>query len=292
MRRIVLPLLPLLALAALLASACATSAGTTSSAPGAIPAGGAAGFDSAKGGVSLTGTAPEQGIPTLAAQGRDLILTANVSMRSRDPWQTADRARAIARTLGGDILALSESGTGDQRNASVTMRVPSQRFDDFVTELKKLEGEVLTSNVSAKDVTDQLVDLDARLTALRTEEARYLQLFASAKTVDEMLKVQMALSQLRMQIEQLAAQQKNTRDRVDYSTVTLSVAPITSGVPSEPFAKWDPSRTFATAAAALAGLFRVIADITIWLLVFGWIPLVALAVTFAATRSRRRAPAA
>ncbi len=292
MRRIVLPLV---VLAALLTSACATSNGTTSSAPAAISAGGgAAGFDSAlgKGGVPSTGTSPEQGIPTLAAQGPALILTANVSMRSKDPWQTADSARAIARNLGGSIISLSESGSGEQRHASLTLRVPSPRFDDFVTELKKLDGEVLTSNISAKDVTDQLVDLDARLTALKTEEARYLQLFASAKTVDEMLKVQVALSQLRMQIEQLAAQQKNTRDRVDYSTVTLSVAPITSPVPTEPFAKWDPSRTFATAAAALAALFRVIADIPIWLLVFGWIPLVALAVTFAATRSRRRAPAA
>lgn len=288
MRRIVLPLV---VLAALLISACATSSGTTSSAPAAMPAASAAaGYDSARGAEPLTGTSPEQGIPTLAAQGPALILTANVSMRSKDPWQTADSARAIARNLGGDILSLSESGTGDQRNANVTMRVPSNRFDDFVTELKKLEGEVLTSNVSAKDVTDQLVDLDARLTALKAEEVRYLQLFASAKTVDEMLKVQMALSQLRMQIEQLAAQQKSTKDRVDYSTVTLSVSPITSPVPTEPFAKWDPSRTFATAAASLAALFRVIADITIWLLVFGWIPLVALAVAFAATRSRRRAP--
>jgi hypothetical protein len=287
-------ILPLLALAALLLSACATAGGTTSSGPAAVPAPGAPGYDSAaKGGIPNTqGTSPADGIPSLAAPNRDLILTANVSMRSNDPWATADTARSLAQGLGGSVLSLSQSGSGAQRNANLTVRVPSNRFDDFVAGLKKLDGEVLTSNVDAKDVTDQLVDLDARITALKAEEARYIQLFASAKTVDEMLKVQMALSQLRVQIEQLAAQQKTTQGRVDFSTVTLAVAPIANPIPTEPLAKWDPSRTFSTAATALAALFRVIADITIWLLVFGWIPIVALAIAFAASRSRRRMPAA
>jgi hypothetical protein len=282
--------LPLLVLAALLLSACATAGGTAASAPGAVPAPGAVGYDSAKGVPSASGqgTTPANGIPSLAAQDRDLILTANVSMRSTDPWATADTARALAQNLGGGVLSLSQSGSGEQRSAMLTVRVPSTRFDDFVAGLKKLDGEVLTSNVDAKDVTDQLVDLDARITALKAEEARYIQLFASAKTVDEMLKVQMALSQLRVQIEQLQAQQKTTRGRVDFSTVTLAVSPIVSPLPTEPLSKWDPSRTFSTAATALAALFRVIADVTIWLLVFGWIPLVALAIAFGASRTRRR----
>ena len=282
MRRI----LPLVLFAMLLGVAC-SSVGTTS--PASAPVGGAM---TDQKGVPAPGVGAEKGIPSLAAPGRDLILTANVAMRSNDPWQTADSARAIARGLGGSIISLSESGSGEKRSASLVMRVPAARFDDFVSELKKLDGEVLTSSIDAKDVTDQLVDLDARLVAMRAEEARYIQLFASAKTVDEMLKVQGALSQLRIQIEQLAAQQKSTKDRVEFSTVTLSVAPIATPVPTEPLAKWDPARTFAAAATALAALFRVVADLAIWLLVFGWIPLVTAGLLYAATRGRRRPAAA
>jgi chromosome segregation ATPase len=189
------------------------------------------------------------------------------------------------------VLGLSESITNDRRSANITMRVPASRFDDAVAALKKLSGEVLSSSVDAKDVTDQLVDLDARLTALRAEESRYLQLFASAKTVDEMLKVQVALSQLRQQIEQLAAQQKTTKDRVAYSTISLSVASTAEPVPG-PQAKWDPSRTFATAIAAFATFLRFFADFAIWAMVFGGIPLLILASLLVATRARRRAPAA
>ena len=279
-------LIALIVLVLALATACAT-AGAPTSAPNPIAASGA--VDAAKAEAGR-GTAPADGIPSLFTPDRDLIITANVAMRSDDPWKTADAAKQIAQTLGGGVVNLSQGGSGTQRSATLTMRVPSSKFDDAIAALKRLDGEVVSSNVDAKDVTDQLVDLDARITTLRAEEARYLQLFASAKTVDEMLKVQLALTQLRTQIEQLAAQQKNTKDRVAFSNITLAVTPIAT-IPSEPFAKWDPARTFASATAALAALFRVMADVAIWILVFGWIPLVAVALTLAATRVRR-APAA
>ncbi len=281
---------PLLALVVVLSAACA-GAGVTSSGPVAVPAPGVL-TDASKGNIpTLQNTAPAQGIASLAVPDRDLIVTANVAMKSDDPWQTADAAKDIARRFGGSVIGLSESINNDRRSANLTLRIPADRFDDTVAALKKLEGEVIASSVDAKDVTDQLVDLDARLIALRAEEGRYLQLFASAKTVDEMLKVQMALSQLRQQIEQLAAQQKTTKDRVAYSTVTLSVASTAEPVPG-PAAKWDPSRTFSTALAALASLLRFAADFAIWAMVFGGIPLLILGSLLVATRARRRVPVA
>src|SRR5437764_4746916 len=112
--------------------------------------------------TTVSGSTPQNGIPTLAAPDRDLIMTASVSFRAQDPWATADKVRAIAAGLGGDLLALSQTGSGEQRNALVTIRVPSSRFDDALGQLKQLDGEVVTSNVDAKDVTDQFVDLQAR----------------------------------------------------------------------------------------------------------------------------------
>jgi hypothetical protein len=279
---------PLLLVAVVLGAACA---GATSSTPAAMPPSGVV-TDASKANIpSFQGSAPAEGVARLASADRDLIVTANVAMKSDDPWETADAARDIARRFGGSILGLSESINNDRRSANLTMRVPADRFDDAVAALKKLDGEVISSSVDAKDVTDQLVDLDARLLALRAEEGRYLQLFASAKTVDEMLKVQVALSQLRQQIEQLAAQQKATKDRVAYSTISLSVSSTTEPIPG-PLAKWEPARTFAAAIAAFATLLRFAADFAIWAVVFGGIPVLILASLLVATRARRRVPAA
>jgi len=233
------------------------------------------------------GTTTENGIPTLVTNpNRNLILTANVSMKTQDPWATADKARAIANGLGGDILAMSQTGQGENRSALITLRVPSDRFDEALRQLKQLDGEVLTSNVDAKDVTDQFTDLQARLVAKQAEEQRYLQLFPQAKTVDETLKIDAALGNVRVQIEQLQGQLNLIKNRTEFSTITMSIAPIVT-VPTTTTGAWDPSVTFAKAIAALSVFFKFAADLAIWLLVFGWIPLIALAIALAASRMRR-----
>jgi hypothetical protein len=250
----------------------AGSAAVGQPAPGAIPA-----FD---------GKA-ENGIPTIATNpNRNLILTANVAMKTQDPWGTADKARAIATGLGGDILAMSQTGQGENRSALITVRVPSDRFDEALRQLKLLDGEVLTSNVDAKDVTDQFTDLQARLVAKQAEEQRYLQLFPQAKTVDETLKIDAALGNVRVQIEQLQGQLNLIKNRTEFSTITMAISPILT-VPTETAGVWDPSKTFAKAIAALSVFFKFAADLAIWILVFGWIPLIALALLLAATRMRR-----
>jgi hypothetical protein len=288
-------LLPLLALAILLTAACASAGSPSASvgpgAPGIDASGGFAVGSTAVKAPSPEGVPADQGIPTLVSTTRDLIITANIAMRSNDPWASADAARQIAAGLGGDIVALSQSGTGDQRSAQLTMRIPSNRVDDALNQIKKLDGEVLTSNVSAKDVTDQLVDLNARLVAKQAEETRYVQLFAQAKTVDEMLRVDGALANVRTQIEQLQAQLKTTKDHVDFSTISMSVTPLLPSV-GDPTATWDPSRTFAKAFATLSLIARSFADLAIWGLVFLWIPLLVLGFTALAVRLRRSAPAA
>ena len=279
----------------LLAAACA-SVGT--SAPSTAGGGTAFGrtdqtaVDAAKGapaGIPApgVGTTAENGIPTLVTNpNRNLILTANVSMKTQDPWATADKARAIANGLGGDILAMSQTGQGENRSALITLRVPSDRFDEALRQLKLLDGEVLTSNVDAKDVTDQFTDLQARLVAKQAEEQRYLQLFPQAKTVDETLKIDAALGNVRVQIEQLQGQLNLIKNRTEFSTITMSIAPIVT-VPTTTTGAWDPSVTFAKAIAALSVFFKFAADLAIWLLVFGWIPLIALAIALAASRIRR-----
>ncbi len=279
----------------LLAAACAAVGTSAPPAPGGGTAFGPTGqlaVDSAKGAPnsipgSGVGTTTENGIPTLVINpSRNLILTANVSMKTQDPWATADKARAIATGLGGDILAMSQTGQGENRSALITVRVPSDRFDEALRQLKLLDGEVVTSNVDAKDVTDQFTDLQARLVAKQAEEQRYLQLLPQAKTVDETLKIDAALGNVRTQVEQLQGQINLIKNRTEFSTITMSIAPIVT-VPAATSGTWDPAVTFAKAIAALSVFFKFAADLAIWLLVFGWLPLIGLALALAAMRMRR-----
>jgi uncharacterized protein DUF4349 len=277
----------------LLLAACAgaqQASGTASRTDLAAPA---PAIDAVKSGSAAGGTAAEQGIPNpIVVNGdRSVILTANIALRAKDPWATSDRAQAIATGLGGDVLNVNQSGTGDSRTASVTIRVPSARFTDAINQLKQLDAEVLTSTVSGQDVTDQFVDLQARLAAKQSEEQRYLALIARANTIDDILKIDGSLTNVRTQIEQLTGQINSIKARTDFSTIVISVSPAAVLPGEEPSASWDPARTFTRALAALGTMLRVFADFAIWLLVFGWIPLVAIVGVFAATRLRTR-PAA
>jgi uncharacterized protein DUF4349 len=285
----------LLAAPLLLAAACSQSAPSVTtqgrSSEGGAPAPGAAGaVDSVSGFSGNAASAPDKGIPTIVVSGdRNLILTAKIDMRSKDPWVTSDRAQAIATGLGGDVLNLSQSGSGDSRSASLTIRVPSSRFGDALQQLKSLEGEVATSGVSAQDVTDQFVDLQARLTAKQAEEQRYIAILNRANTIDEILKVDASLGNVRTQIEQLTAQINSIKNRTEFSTISMSISMIAL-LPGDTTSKvWDPAKTVGRALAALGAMMQVFADVVIWLIVFGWLPLLAFAAVIFAARMRRPA---
>src|SRR5881296_2816847 len=253
-----------------------------------------AAVDSVSGISGNAASAPDKGIPTVVVSGdRNLILTAKIDMRSKDPWATSDRAQAIASGLGGDVLNLSQSGTADTRSASLTIRVPSSRFGDALQQLKSLEGEIQTSGVTAQDVTDQFVDLQARLTAKQAEEQRYIAILNRANTIDEILKVDASLGNVRTQIEQLTAQINSIKQRTDFSTISMSISTL-SILPGDTTGKaWDPAKTVGRALAALGAMMQVFADAVIWLVVFGWLPLLAFAaVVFAARMRRPAAPTA
>ena len=229
-------------------------------------------------------------VPAALDPTRALILTASIAMRAQDPWGAADRAQAVATTLGGDVMAMSQSGKGDDRSASLVLRVPAERFNDALRQLRALSDvEVLSSNVDSKDVTEQFVDLEARLRAKQAEEQRYLALLARAERIEDILRIDQALAQVRTQIEQLTGQVNSIKTRTTFSTISLSVTPL-GVLPSDPKV-YDPTRTVERAIAALGVMLRVAADFAIWILVFGWIPLLILAIAFATQRMRKPAPA-
>lgn len=285
--------------AVLLLAACSGSqAGTTTSGIGRdATGGGVTSVAVAKPAVPAPqgGEVGTNGVPVPQAfdPTRAVILTANIAMKATDPWATAEKAQAVAIDLGGDVVGLNESGGKDDRVASLTLRVPSQEFTEALRRLRALEADVTSSTVNGQDVSDQFVDLKARLAAKQAEEQRYNALLAKAATIDEILKVDSALAGVRTQIEQLQGQVNSISSRTQFSTITVSINSAAVAVVIPPTPAWDPAKTATLAFATLATILRGFADLAIWMLVFGWIPLLALAIALVLTRGRRavRTPA-
>lgn len=217
---------------------------------------------------------------------RKLTYSADVELRARDPWGIAEEARRIPADLGGDLLTMVQSGEGDSRSARLTMRVPAPRFEEALARLRKLDAEFVGSTIDTKDVTEQFVDLKARLASKQREETQYQALLSQARTVEDTLKVTQALARVRTEIEQLQGQLNSLAGRIDYSRISVeitNVADITTAT------SWQPARTVMEALVALVSLLKFLGDAVIWAIVVGWVPaLLILAFVRARAMYRRR----
>jgi hypothetical protein len=206
--------------------------------------------------------------------------------------QAFDRVAAVARGQGGFVVSTSTSSFERGRGRSeLTLRVPAQNFDAARAALAEV-GTVTSQQVSGEDVSAQLVDLEARLRALRAEEDALNTLLGRAASVGEVLQVRQQVSATRMEIEQLAAQQASLEDSATFSTLRVALSePGAAGSPFEPEPVGGLARSFDRAVAgavAVAGGMVVVLGYAAPFLVLGLVVWAALRLV----RSRRRpAPA-
>lgn len=156
------------------------------------------------------------------AQGR-VIKNINLEIRiNKGGFQRQfSRAGFVAEEFGGFVSSSQVSETdGKLASGTLTIRVPSNRFEAAVSRLKSF-GKVTAEARSGQDVSKEFVDLQARLNQARNEEAFYLRLLEQAKSISDMIQVQSQLSNLQITIEQIQGQLNFLKDQTSLSTITV-----------------------------------------------------------------------
>ena len=179
----------------------------------------------------------------------------------------------MAVALGGYVGG-SQSGTLDE-SATLTLRIPAARFDDALARLHGLDGRVLSEATREEDVTTAVVDLEARLRNLQASETQYRTLLTQAVKVEDILAVQTRLDDVRGQIEQLQAQDKELTTSADLATLTVTLLP---NAVQHAAGSWDPGKTVQDAIAALVSFGQWIGSAAIWLAIVGLPALIALVI--------------
>ncbi len=222
-----------------------------------------------------------------------IIKTGQVSLEVDNVAAVMGEVRSVTDALGGYVGG-SQAGTLEE-SATLTLRVPADRFEELLARLHELEDvDVVSESTSERDVTREIVDLDARIRNLEASEASYRVLLDRAERIEDILTVQARLDEVRGQIEQLRGQLETVEGQADLSTLTVTLIP--RGEPVEAVqATWDPGGELDGALATLVGLGQGAADALIWLAVV-WVPLllmlglIGLVVFRVATEVRRRWP--
>jgi uncharacterized protein DUF4349 len=108
-------------------------------------------------------------------------------------------------------------------NCQLVIRIPAQNFEKFISVIEKGSDKLLYKNISARDVTEEFIDIEARLNTKKEVEKRYIQLLSRAKNIKEILEVEEKLRVIREEIESKEGRLKYLKKQVSYSTIYLHI---------------------------------------------------------------------
>ena len=198
-------------------------------------------------------------------EDRKIVKTGYMTLEVEDIAETLDRVAEMADELNGYVVSSYKHEYERGVSGRIIIRVPSEKFEEAFERLRQLATAVPYETTTAKDVTEEYVDLEAQLGNLQATEAQYLALLDKAENVEEMLKVQSELSKVRGQIEQIEGRMKYLEQTSETSLIEVDLEE-TKGL-AEP---WSASAAFQSAVRGLTTFGRGLATVLIWLGIFCW----------------------
>jgi Domain of unknown function (DUF4349) len=153
---------------------------------------------------------------------RSLIYTGSIGVRVENVVEAADKATDIATGVGGVIGGDRRTLDGAKSEAQLTLRVPADKFTPVLDQLAKL-GVEESRSVQADDVTEQLVDLDARVASQQASVDRVRALLAKANTIGEVVSVESELTRRVADLDSLKQRRAKIGGLVALSTITVNL---------------------------------------------------------------------
>lgn len=212
--------------------------------------------------VSLTDADKAQS--SNVAMERKIIRNAELTMEVSNPTESQRRIASIAESRGGFVVTSEASQRQDndksrpEMTVKVVVRVPATQFDSTINEIRGAASRVMQEKTTGQDVTEEYIDLEARIRTKQALEAQFLEIMKQAKSVTDALEVQRQLAEVRTEIEQLEGRRRYLENQSSLSTVTVTLQSPTPFVSTSGF--------FYSVRAAFADGIDIAASITLFLI--------------------------
>lgn len=205
---------------------------------------------------------------TVLPEGRKWIITVNMSAETEDLDALMEALNGKISGLGGyvedqDSYNGSMYSSRRYRSASLTVRIPAERVDEFTEEMSGI-ANVVSTNLSREDITLSYVATESRVKALQTEEARLLELMEQAETMADLLEIESRLTDVRYELENRASQLRLYDNQVDYATIYLSIDEVQEYTPVEEPTVWE--RINGGFVSSVKGVGNGLLDLLVWVL--------------------------
>lgn len=150
---------------------------------------------------------------------RMLIWRADLALEVLRVQDALTQSIAIAEKSGGYVQTKTENG---EESAQITLRIPAKALKSTIGTLEKL-GKVTRRSVTGEDVTEQYIDLDARLKNAKALRDRLTQLLGKAKDVKDIIAIEAELNRIQTEIDSSEGRIKSLKSQADFATIELSL---------------------------------------------------------------------
>ncbi|MGH9846611.1 MAG: DUF4349 domain-containing protein [Blastocatellia bacterium] len=191
--------------------------------------------DQTKGNQAISQSVPEPGKLNLAesaqasiqASERKIIRDAELRIETDAPNDGQQKIATIAEKNGGFVVTSeskqNEGGAQPATVVSIIVRVPAARFAATIEEILGTGGRVLHKKITGQDVTEEYIDLEARIRTKRALESQFLEIMKQSRKVSEALEVQTQLAEVRTEIERLEGRRRFLENQSALSTITVAL---------------------------------------------------------------------
>lgn len=201
---------------------------------------------------------------------RLVIRSARLAIVSQEVRQAVEALKRYAQANGGFVVSAEvESEEGYPPTAEVSLRIPVDKLDAAVEFVRQQAVRVASESVTGEDVTEEYVDLTAKLKNLEASEEQLRAIMRDAKKTEDVLAVHRELERVRGEIDALAGRKKYLEQSAALSSVTVAIATDEASLPVvESGDQWRPLVVAKGAVTAFLGVVRFLANFAIWVVIF------------------------
>ncbi len=223
-----------------------------------------------------------------STEERMIVRTGKMSLVVDDVVDARDEITQLAVRMDGYVVSSRISGEEQDMRGRISIRVPDDKFEPALAELRDLAVRVISESTSSQDVTEEYIDLQSRLKNAEATENQYLALLEKAADVEDILRIYERLSQVRREIEQIKGRMQYLERTSSMSLISVSLEPQTTAKPLVR-AGWNIVEIFKSATRGLVIAGQVLGAIAIWLLIFSPIWGAVLGIIYWRLRKRKKA---
>jgi hypothetical protein len=153
---------------------------------------------------------------------RKLIRNGQLDFKTKNVKTTKSEIEKISQDLNAYIAGENENNYGDRLQYTQTIRVPADQFDNLIKRIEPLADKIENKSINTQDVTEEFIDVEARLKTKKELEARFREILKQAKTVEEIVSIESQIANVRAEIESMEGRLKYLQNQVSFSTLHVS----------------------------------------------------------------------